>query len=114
MSTKAMKRLGITFMVIGIAGYALGIMVWFSVIISIMTGHGDLIPMLYLIFAVCAFIGMVGYGAIPLLIMAHIRNKREKRKIEVKANLSALTAVLPVNPKTDSAVNAEINLYKNR
>ena len=85
MSTKAMKRLGITFMVIGIAGYALGIMVWFSVIISIMTGHGDLIPMLYLIFAVCAFTGMVGYGAIPLLIMAHIRNKREKRKIEVKA-----------------------------
>lgn len=99
MSTKAMKRLGITFMVIGIAGYALGITAWFSVIISIMTGHGNLIPMLYFIFAVCAFIGMVGYGAIPLLIMAHIRNKREKRKAEATAKPFCPYCGSPCNPE---------------
>ena len=99
MSPKAMKRLGITFMVIGIAGYALAIMVWFSVIISIITGHGDLIPMLYLIFAICGFIGMVGYGAIPLLIMAHIRTKREKRKAEAKARSFCTQCGFPQEPQ---------------
>lgn len=85
MSTKAMKRLGITFMVIGIACYALGIAVWCACIGTIVTGNSEMIPKLYFIFALCALMGNVGYGAIPLLIMAHIRNKREKRRKEAKA-----------------------------
>lgn len=85
MSTKAMKKLGITFMVIGIACYALGIAVWFACIGTIFTGNGEIIPILYFIFALCALVGNIGYGAIPLLIMAHIRNKREARKAEAKA-----------------------------
>lgn len=98
MSTKAMKRLGITFMVIGIAGFTLAIIVWFSVIISIITGNGDLIPVLYLIFAIGAFTSNVGYGAIPLLIMAHLRNKREKRKAETKANAFCTCCGSPIKP----------------
>lgn len=85
MSTKAMKRLGITFMVIGIACYALGIAVWFACIGTVITGNSEMIPKLYFIFALCALVGNIGYGAIPLLIMAHIRNKREARKAEAKA-----------------------------
>ncbi len=85
MSPKAMKRLGITFMVIGIVCYALGIAVWFACIGTIFTGNGEIIPILYFIFFLCALIGNIGYGAIPLLIMAHIRNKREARRKEAKA-----------------------------
>ena len=85
MSTKAMKKLGITFMIIGIVCYALAIAVWFGCIGSIITGKGEMIPTLYFIFALCALVGTVGYGAIPLLIVANIRNKREARKAQAKA-----------------------------
>lgn len=85
MSTKAMKRLGITFMVIGIASYALAIVAWFGLLISLTIGNSANVPYFYIMFAVGCITSSVGYGAIPLLIMAHIRNKREKRKIEVQA-----------------------------
>lgn len=101
MSTKAMKRLGITFMVIGIASYAVAIIVWFACIGTIMTGNGEIIPKLYFIFAICCFTSSVGYGAIPLLIMAHIRNKREAKMRDAQEKPFCPYCGTPRQPNTN-------------
>lgn len=87
MSTKAMKRLGIAFLVTGIASYGLAFFAWTSIALSMVFENINSTPIFVIIFAIGCFFSTFAYGAIPLLIMSHIRNKRETQQHNYKKML---------------------------
>lgn len=80
MSPKAMKKLGITFLIIGISCYVAAFTVWAAIGFSMFSSNFENAGYLVILFAALCFLSSTAYISIPLLIMSHIRNKREQRK----------------------------------
>lgn len=102
MTPKAMRKMGITFLVIGIVSYILSILCWMSFGISMFSGNTDFIFLPFILFALFVILTYFAYGAIPLLIISSIKLRREKAEQE-QINLYGYCTQCGT-PKTKDAV----------
>lgn len=82
MKPEKMRKLGITFLVIGIASYVLAIISWMSFGVTMFSRNTEFIILPFLSFAIFIILTYFAYGAIPLLIISNIRLRREKAEKE--------------------------------
>lgn len=77
-----MRKMGITFLVIGIVSYVLAILCWMSFGIIMFSENTDFIIFPFILFALFIILSYFAYGAIPLLIISGIKLRREKAEKE--------------------------------
>ncbi len=82
MKPKEMRKLGITFLVIGIVSYVLAILCWMSFGVIMFSGNTEIIILPVILFTLFIFLSNFALGAIPLLIISGIKLRREKAEKE--------------------------------
>lgn len=102
MTPKAMRNLGIAFLVIGIVSYFLAILCWLSIGTAMFSENTDFIILPFILFALFIILTYFAYGAIPLLIISSIKLRREKAEQE-QINLYGYCTQCGT-PKTKDAV----------
>ena len=102
MKPKEMKKLGITFLVIGIVSYVLAIISWMTFGITMFSENTEFIILPFILFALFTVLTYFAYGAIPLLIISSIKLRREKAEQE-QINLYGYCTQCGT-PKTKDAV----------